>query len=88
MVVFFIFITVICLKPNMFGHPDNYIPASPSTTPAHIVPEWYFRPFYAIRKSVPSKLGGAAAIAGAIILLYLIPIMDVSETSFTEVRGW
>ena len=47
--------------PNYLGHPDNYIPADPLQTPAHIVPEWYFLPFYAILRAIPSKLFGVAA---------------------------
>eukprot|EP00959_Pyramimonas_sp_CCMP1952_P475025 9503979-Pyramimonas_sp.AAC.1 len=47
---------------NPLGHPDNYIPANPMSTPAHIVPEWYFLPVYAILRSIPNKLGGVAAI--------------------------
>ena len=47
--------------PNYLGHPDNYIPANPAVTPTHIVPEWYYLPFYAILRAVPSKLGGVAA---------------------------
>jgi ubiquinol-cytochrome c reductase cytochrome b subunit len=48
--------------PNYLGHPDNYIPANPLVTPPHIVPEWYFLPFYAILRSIPDKLGGVLAI--------------------------
>ena len=50
--------------PNALGHPDNYIPADPMQTPAHIVPEWYFLPFYAVLRSIPDKLGGVAAMGG------------------------
>ena len=49
------------------GHPDNYIPANPMVTPPHIVPEWYFLPFYAILRSVPDKLGGVLFMFGAIL---------------------
>ena len=48
--------------PNALGHSDNYIPANPLVTPPHIVPEWYFLPFYAILRSIPDKLGGVVAI--------------------------
>lgn len=54
------------------GHPDNYIPANPMVTPAHIVPEWYFLPFYAILRSIPDKLGGVIAMFGSIVALILI----------------
>lgn len=54
--------------PNLFGHSDNYIEASPIVTPAHIVPEWYFLPFYAMLKSLPSKLGGAICMVAAMAI--------------------
>ena len=65
--------------PNYLGHADNYIPANPLVTPAHIVPEWYFLPFYAILRSIPDKLGGVIAIGGALVLLLLIPFIQSSE---------
>ena len=52
----------------MLGHADNYIPANPLVTPAHIVPEWYFLPFYAILRSIPDKLGGVVAMVAAILM--------------------
>jgi len=48
---------LVFFDPNLLGHPDNYIPANPLVTPAHIIPEWYFLPFYAILRSVPDKVG-------------------------------
>jgi quinol-cytochrome oxidoreductase complex cytochrome b subunit len=60
--------------PESLGHPDNYIPANPMATPAHIVPEWYFLPFYAILRSVPSKLGGVLLMFGAIASLAMLPV--------------
>jgi ubiquinol-cytochrome c reductase cytochrome b subunit len=59
----FIFSLFVYFYPNLLGHPDNYIPANPMSTPAHIVPEWYFLPVYAILRSIPNKFGGVAAIA-------------------------
>jgi len=59
--------------PNNLGHPDNYIHANPLVTPTHIVPEWYFLPFYAILRSVPDKLGGVCALLGSIIILFFLP---------------
>ncbi len=64
--------------PNYLGHPDNYIEANPMVTPAHIVPEWYFLPFYAILRSVPDKLGGVIAMFGAIAVLFVLPWLDRS----------
>jgi ubiquinol-cytochrome c reductase cytochrome b/c1 subunit len=52
--------------PNYLGHADNYIPANPLVTPAHIVPEWYYLPFYAILRAIPDKLGGVIAMFGSI----------------------
>ena len=48
--------------PNYLGHADNYIPANPAVTPAHIVPEWYYLPFYAILRAIPNKLLGVIAL--------------------------
>jgi ubiquinol-cytochrome c reductase cytochrome b subunit len=62
--------------PNALGHPDNYIPANPMVTPAHIVPEWYFLPFYAILRAIPNKLGGVIAMFGAIMILFALPWLD------------
>ena len=65
--------------PNYLGHTDNYIPADPMVTPAHIVPEWYFLPFYAILRAIPSKLGGVIAMFGSIALLAFLPWLDTSR---------
>jgi len=72
--------------PNVLGHSDNYIPANPLVTPAHIVPEWYFLPFYAILRSIPDKLGGVAAMGGAILILLLLPILNTSNIRSTKFR--
>ncbi len=66
--------------PNYLGDPDNYIPANPGVTPAHIVPEWYYLPFYAILRSIPSKLGGVIAMFGAIVVLAFLPWLDSAKT--------
>ena len=65
--------------PNYMGHADNYIEANPLVTPAHIVPEWYFLPFYAILRAVPDKLGGVIAMFGAIAVLFVLPWLDTSK---------
>jgi ubiquinol-cytochrome c reductase cytochrome b subunit len=62
--------------PNFFGEPDNYIPANPLVTPAHIVPEWYFLPFYAILRSIPDKLGGVLTMFSAVFMLMALPWLD------------
>lgn len=72
--------------PNTLGHPDNYIPANPLVTPVHIVPEWYFLPFYAILRSIPDKLGGVLAMGGAIAAWFTLPILNTSEVRSTEFR--
>ena len=72
--------------PNYLGHADNYIPANPLVTPAHIVPEWYFLPFYAILRSIPDKLGGVVAMVAAILILLLLPVINTSEIRSTKFR--
>ena len=71
--------------PNYLGHPDNYIPANPMSTPAHIVPEWYFWPFYAILRAftsdffiIPAKLMGVLAMFAAILVWFFLPWLDRS----------
>ena len=71
---FFVFYT-----PNVLGHADNYIEANPLVTPAHIVPEWYLLPFYAILRSVPDKLLGVIAMLSAILILAALPWLDTSK---------
>ncbi len=86
-IVFLIFMAwFVFYVPNFLGHPDNYIPADPLVTPAHIVPEWYFLPFYAILRSIPSKLGGVIAFASAIIVLFFIPWLDRSKVRSARFR--
>jgi ubiquinol-cytochrome c reductase cytochrome b subunit len=72
--------------PNYLGHADNYIPANPAVTPAHIVPEWYFLPFYAILRAIPDKLGGVIAMFGAIVVLALVPWLDTSRVRSANYR--
>lgn len=75
-----IFSFFVMLAPNYLGHPDNYIMADPFQTPKHIVPEWYFLPFYAILRSIPDKVGGIVIMGGAIIMLLIFPLINVAET--------
>jgi ubiquinol-cytochrome c reductase cytochrome b subunit len=72
--------------PNLLGHPDNYIQANPLVTPPHIVPEWYFLPFYAILRSLPDKLAGVIALVLAIISLFLLPFIHFPETRSMRFR--
>jgi len=88
-VFFIIFFAFVFFAPNYLGHPDNYIPADPMVTPPHIVPEWYFLPFYAILRVVPdivipftgivimnSKLAGVLAMFGSILIWFALPWLD------------
>jgi ubiquinol-cytochrome c reductase cytochrome b subunit len=87
LIVFVVFFSVfLFFFPNLLGHPDNYIPADPMSTPAHIVPEWYFLPFYAILRSIPDKLGGVAAMGGAIVILLFLPFINTSEVRSATFR--
>jgi ubiquinol-cytochrome c reductase cytochrome b/c1 subunit len=74
--------------PNALGHPDNYIPANPMVTPPHIVPEWYFLPFYAILRAVPDKLLGVIAMFAAILVLFALPWLDSCKVRSGTFRPW
>jgi ubiquinol-cytochrome c reductase cytochrome b/c1 subunit len=65
--------------PNYLGHAINYLPANPLVTPAHIVPEWYYLPFYAILRAIPDKLLGVVAMFGSILILFVLPWLDTSR---------
>jgi ubiquinol-cytochrome c reductase cytochrome b subunit len=88
-VVFMIFFAwFLFYMPNYLGHADNYIPANPAVTPAHIVPEWYFLPFYAILRAIPDKLGGVLAMFGSIVVLALVPWLDTSKVRSAVYRPY
>jgi len=72
--------------PNYLIHSDNYIPANPEQTPTHIVPEWYYLPFYAILRGIPSKLVGVIALAASIIVLAFMPWLDTSRVRSANYR--
>ncbi len=74
-----VFALFVFYQPNILGHADNYIEADPLVTPAHIVPEWYLLPFYAILRSVPDKLMGVVAMLSAILILAALPWLDTSK---------
>jgi ubiquinol-cytochrome c reductase cytochrome b subunit len=81
-----IFVAVVGFMPNYLGHTDNYIEANPLRTPAHIVPEWYFLPYYAMLRAITfdilfinSKLGGVLAMFGSILVLLFLPWLDTSR---------
>lgn len=69
--------------PNMLGHSDNYINANPMVTPPHIVPEWYFLPFYAILRSIPNKLGGVLAMFASLLILASLPYVTRFKSKST-----
>jgi len=79
-----LYAAVVFFWPNFLGHADNYIPANPLSTPAEIVPEWYFWPFYAILRAftvdfiLPAKLWGVLAMFSSILLLFFLPWLDKS----------
>nr|YP_009710070.1 apocytochrome b [Coleochaete scutata]QFU80175.1 apocytochrome b [Coleochaete scutata] len=86
-VTFAIFFSIfVFYAPNVLGHPDNYIPANPMSTPAHIVPEWYFLPVYAILRSIPNKLGGVLAIALVFASLLALPFINTSYVRSSSFR--
>jgi len=72
--------------PNYLGHADNYIPANPAVTPTHIVPEWYYLPFYAILRAIPNKLMGVAALGTSIVILAFLPWLDTSRVRSANYR--
>jgi ubiquinol-cytochrome c reductase cytochrome b subunit len=78
------FIVVTFFYPNFLGHSDNYITANPLVTPAHIVPEWYFLPFYAILRAVPNKLGGVVAMLASILILIVLPFIRNRKSVFVK----
>jgi ubiquinol-cytochrome c reductase cytochrome b/c1 subunit len=85
--VFLIFFAwFIFYTPNYLGEADNYIMANPLVTPAHIVPEWYYLPFYAILRAIPNKLVGVCALFGAIIILAFLPWLDTSRVRSGKYR--
>ena len=72
--------------PNYLGHPDNYIEANPLVTPPHIVPEWYFLPFYAILRAIPNKLLGVVALFSSILIVAALPWLDTSKVKSAVYR--
>ena len=77
---------VVFFVPDYLNHADNYIEANPLVTPPHIVPEWYFLPFYAILRSVPGKGLGAFALLMSVVLLAFLPWLDTSPVRSANYR--
>ena len=72
--------------PNYLNHPANCIPADPMETPAHLLPEWYFLPYYAILRGIPHKAGGIIAMGASIFVLFLIPFTYTGYVRNTTYR--
>ena len=85
-IYFILFAYFIFFEPDYLNHPDNLIPANPMVTPAHIVPEWYFLPFYAILRSIPNKLAGVIAMISSILILFALPWLDKSKVKSLSYR--
>jgi ubiquinol-cytochrome c reductase cytochrome b subunit len=85
-VLLIFFAIVVFFAPNFLGEPDNYIPADPLQTPPHIVPEWYFLPFYAILRSIPDKLVGVIAMFASLVVLAAMPWLDRSPVKSATFR--
>ena len=83
-----LFAWFVFFAPDYLGHADNYIEANPLVTPAHIVPEWYFLPFYAILRAIPSKLGGVIAMFAAVGILAFVPWLDTSRVRSAKYRPY
>ena len=81
-----VFAWFVFFAPNYLGHADNYIEANQLATPPHIVPEWYYLPFYAILRAIPNKLFGVVAMFGAILVLFFVPWLDTSKIRSTKYR--
>lgn len=81
-----VFTILVHYFPNALNHPDNYIPADPYETPPHVVPEWYFLPYYAILRSIPHKSAGIIAMGGSILVLLVLPFVNTSEIRNTTYR--
>ncbi|MBL4756425.1 MAG: cytochrome b/b6 [Rhizobiales bacterium] len=87
LVVFILFFAMfVFFAPNILGDPVNYEKANSLVTPEHIVPEWYFLPFYAILRAIPDKLGGVIAMFGAILVLFILPWLDTSKVRSASFR--
>jgi ubiquinol-cytochrome c reductase cytochrome b/c1 subunit len=86
MVFMTFFSYIVFFHPNLLGHPDNYIRANALVTPSHIVPEWYFLPFYAILRAIPHKLGGVVCMFAAIIIFFAIPFIYTSDVKSPQFK--
>nr|YP_010556045.1 cytochrome b [Comatella nigra]UYR96057.1 cytochrome b [Comatella nigra] len=94
LIVIFFLGFVALFFPTILNDPDNFIPSNPLVTPIHIQPEWYFLFAYAILRSIPNKLGGVLALVGAIAILFLVPLLHISNQQsnifrpFSQIIFW
>ncbi|KAN0033159.1 hypothetical protein ACTA71_006757 [Dictyostelium dimigraforme] len=86
MIFLVLFFAFVFFAPNYLGHPDNYLMADSNVTPAHIVPEWYLLPFYAMLRSIPNKVLGVLALVLAIVVLAFLPFLTISEVRSSYFR--
>uniref|UniRef100_A0AAU6QDI6 Cytochrome b n=1 Tax=Laelaps chini TaxID=2902761 RepID=A0AAU6QDI6_9ACAR len=84
LILMFLFLLVVCLLPNFFFDPENYIPANSLVTPPHIQPEWYFLFAYAILRSIPNKLGGVLGLFLSIVILLILPLVSKNKFMFSS----
>ncbi len=81
-----VYMAIVFFAPNLLGESINYVPANPLVTPPHIVPEWYFLPYYAILRSIPDKLLGVIAMFASILILFVLPWLDTSRVRSARFR--
>jgi ubiquinol-cytochrome c reductase cytochrome b subunit len=81
-----LFAVFVFYMPDALGHTDNFIEANPLVTPTHIVPEWYYLPFYAMLRAIPNKLGGVVVMFGSILILFVLPWLDTSKVRSMRYR--
>jgi quinol-cytochrome oxidoreductase complex cytochrome b subunit len=81
-----IFSYFVFFNPNLLGHPDNYIRANALVTPTHIVPEWYFLPFYAILRAIPDKLQGVLAMGLSLAIYFVLPFIYTSTVKGSQFK--
>ena len=81
-----VYMAFVFFAPNYLGDPINYVPANPLVTPTHIVPEWYFLPYYAILRSIPDKLLGVVAMFASLLVLFVLPWLDTSKVRSARFR--
>jgi quinol-cytochrome oxidoreductase complex cytochrome b subunit len=86
MCFFVVYAYLVFFNPNLLGHPDNYIKANSLVTPTHIVPEWYFLPFYAILRAIPHKAQGVLAMVASLLIYFILPFIYTSKVRGTQFK--